>query len=165
MISGYGTTAAGDPVIYLNSNEPTIAHVPDIAIVATMLHEAIHAYLLVYDKNDPSAAKLKYPELFTNYQKNERNFNKTHHTIMARDFISDLAKALKSFGEANKYDIDKQVYDDLAWKGLTNGDAEGFNSLSETDKYRINRRILAEQYGIPKDEINIEQVGKALGCK
>ncbi|MGE8421873.1 MAG: hypothetical protein ACN6PI_03540 [Sphingobacterium siyangense] len=151
----------GFALIEFNSNLLTTQNVTDLAFATTVLHESIHAYLFALYKSDPSAASLTYPELFEKYSKKKALDNNLQHETIARDFVADLARSIKNYGELKGYTIDKQVYDDLAWKGLT--ETSSFKMLSENDKSRIIDRIMAEQYDSRKDN-GIKQKGSRLGC-
>lgn len=151
----------GFALIEFNSNLLTTQNVTDLAFATTVLHESIHAYLFAFYKSDPSAASLTYPELFEKYSKKKALDNNLQHETIARDFVADLARSIKNYGELKGYTIDKQVYDDLAWKGLT--ETSSFKKLSDNDKSRIIDRIMAEQYDSRKDN-GIKQKGSRLGC-
>ncbi|WP_139351042.1 hypothetical protein [Sphingobacterium sp. CZ-UAM] len=151
----------GEIIIAFNTNPLVIANVSDLAIGTTMLHESIHAYLTAFFYDDPTAATMTYPQLFEKYTKKKAFSNGVQHETIAKDFIKDLAGSIKNYGELKGYNLDKQIYDDIAWKGLLDTDA--FKSLSNTDKYRITDRIMAEQYDTRKDK-GVTQKGVRLGC-
>lgn len=151
----------GDMIIGLNTNPLVIGNVSDLAIGATMLHESIHAYLYAFYQNDPVAATMTYPELFEKYSKEKAFSNGVQHEKIAKDFIADLAASMKNYGELKGYHLDKQIYDDIAWKGLL--ETAAFKSLSDIDKSRIIDRIMSEQYDTRKDK-GVTQKGARLGC-
>ncbi|MDM1295786.1 hypothetical protein HX021_15970 [Sphingobacterium sp. N143] len=151
----------GEIIIAFNTNPLVIANVSDLAIGTTMLHESIHAYLTAFFYDDPTAATLTYPQLFEKYTKKKAFSNGVQHETIAKDFITDLAGSIKNYGELKGYNLDKQIYDDIAWKGLMDTDA--FKNLSNIDKARITDRIMAEQYDTRKDK-GVTQKGVRLGC-
>ncbi|MGA6121716.1 hypothetical protein [Sphingobacterium anhuiense] len=154
-------SSTGEMIIGFNVNPTVIGNVTDLALGTTMLHESIHAYLAAFYYNDPTAAKLSYPELFVKYSKQKAFSNGIQHETFAKNFITDIAASIKNYGELKGYNLDKQVYDDIAWKGLV--ETEAFKSLSETDRDRIIDRIMAEQYDTRKEK-NVKQEGTRLGC-
>ncbi|MBN8836381.1 MAG: hypothetical protein J0I09_03930 [Sphingobacteriia bacterium] len=62
---------------------------------------------------------------------------------LTKSFIGDISNALEIFGRSLGYNIDKSIYDDLAWGGL---DYPNNNLLTDDDKIRIYNRLSAEQY-------------------
>ncbi|AIM37228.1 hypothetical protein KO02_11395 [Sphingobacterium sp. ML3W] len=151
----------GEMIIGFNINPTVIGNATDLALGTTMLHESIHAYLVAFYYNDPAAAKLSYPELFVKYSKQKAFSNGIQHVTFAKNFITDIAASIKNYGELKGYKLDKQVYDDIAWKGLV--ETEAFKSLSDAHKARIIDRIMAEQYDSRKEK-NVTQKGTRLGC-
>ena len=151
----------GEIIIAFNTNPLVIGNVSDLAFATTMLHESIHAYLTAFFYDDPTAATMTYPQLFEKYTKKKAFSNGAQHETIARDFITDLAASIKNYGELKGYHLDKQIYDDIAWKGLLETDA--FKNLSDVDKSRITDRIMAEQYDTRKDK-GVTQKGVRMGC-
>lgn len=150
----------------------------DLAVARTILHEAIHAYLTVYFKVDPSSATISFPQLVDDFKKNSfnGNLNSVQHAEFVRNFISQIALALEDFGKSKGYDLSKQFYEDLAWGGLTHTgqyDASGtpiesswFKSAvpNATDRKRIVDVITVEQTGSTLQGVPKSQKGTNANC-
>lgn len=78
-------------------------------------------------------------------------------------FVNSFIDGMVDNGKSTGCNIDGQVYSDLAWKDLTNGEVTAFNTLQQADQQRIVRRIMAEQYRTSDNATNISQLGKDLG--
>ncbi|WP_461486402.1 hypothetical protein [Pedobacter sp.] len=123
----------------------------DLAIVKTLLHEGIHAYLVAYFANDPINANKEYAVLFNNYMSAKRpDLNEIHHNEMARIFVEQIAISLEEYGDLKGYFFSssfekKQFYGDLAWGGLF--ESKAFKAKSYQEKERIKTVISIEQKG------------------
>jgi hypothetical protein len=124
----------------------------DLAIARTILHEAVHAYLVAYFTLNPAQrnplnsnfALNPYPDyvrniLFTNIGNNE-----AQHIEMTKTFVDDIATALEQYGYYKGYLFSHQFYNDLAWGGLT--DTPAFTSKPDAEQNRIRDVIQIEQY-------------------
>lgn len=115
----------------------------NISIARTIIHESIHAYLVAYFRTDPTKAGLDYPNLLKEWRKAKNpNANDLHHSEMERSFVKEIADALEAYGNSIGLQIDRYVYDDLAWGGL---DFDNNYYLSPDDKVRIQNRLSAEK--------------------
>ena len=107
-------------------NRNKFRNASDLAIALVTLHEAIHAYLIVYMSTQETAFGLDYPELV-----DEIRFlvlNNSHHNEFTRTFIKPLSTALTEYGTKKGYIAPYEgYYEDLAWSGLQ--DTEAFKSL------------------------------------
>lgn len=119
-------------------------------IAASMLHELVHAYFMslfddYHNGNPPNPnAYNDFAVLFQLYvDKTYPSSNSVaHHEQMAIDYVDAIASALQEYQPG----LPQQVYDDLAWGGLS--DAPIFNntpSLTANDRTRILNRYEAEQ--------------------
>lgn len=115
----------------------------NLSVARTMIHEMIHAYFLLYYRNDLLDARKSYPQIY-NACKNDLNFdcNRVQHEEMEKYFVNDIAAALKEYGKSMHLKINNSVYTDLAWGGL---DIENSIQLSDMEKERIESRLVAEQ--------------------
>ena len=133
----------------------------NLSIARTILHESVHAYLVVYFRTDPLAASRTYSQLLQDYYQHN-NANTAHHIEMTRSFVNEIALALEEYGTSKGYNLTSQFYKDLAWGGLTTTPA--FQALSTTDQNRINNTILTEQTGKDSQGNTQQQKGTNAGC-
>lgn len=133
----------------------------DLSITRTILHESVHAYLVVYFRTDPLAASKSYPQLLQDYQQLQ-DANAAHHIEMTRSFVNDIAVALEEYGISKGYNLSSQFYQDMAWAGITRTSA--FQSLSQTDQDRIIDTILIELTGNDSQGNSQSQKGTNAGC-
>jgi len=146
----------------------------DLNIARTMLHEAVHAYLVAYFANSNYAfsPNATFGDMMTAFQAIARtgqypDLNVLHHNEMARGgtgngWIGDIAWSLQQYGIQQGYSIDKEFYMDMAWGGLT--DTPAFLALSTADQNRILNTILIELTGRDKDGKTAQQKGVSSGC-
>lgn len=137
----------------------------DLSVARTMLHEAIHAYLVTYFANNPAYASASYPDLVTAYATNaSNNPNNPQHAVMASNsWLNDLAWALEQYGISKGYTLPSQYYSDMAWGGLTTTPA--FQALPQNDKNRISNLLSVEQSGNDLSGNPQTQNGSKSGCK
>lgn len=129
-----------------------------LGVAQVMFHEAVHAYLLAYFREDQGGARKSYPQLVEDYIESGDNLEHAHHMEMARNFVNDMATALEQFGWNSGVNIDFEYYQDLAWGGLT--ETEYFEELSTERQNRIQDRLAIEltsrnldnEYATPKDD-------------
>jgi hypothetical protein len=124
----------------------------ELAIVRTMLHEAVHSYLVNYFYNDPSAAGADYPQLLQMLA-NSTDTAQIHHIVMGNQIVSAIAASLKLYGQSHGYELDDEVYNDMAWGGLygDSGGVPAFNQLTPFVRERIRARNAAENSSSPCD--------------
>jgi hypothetical protein len=146
----------------------------DLSIARTMLHEAIHAYLVAYFANSRYALSpnATFGEMITAYNAaslagQEPNLNVIHHNEMAyggngNGWIGDVAWSLKQYGLQQGYKLSDQFYMDMAWGGLT--ETSAFLKLPASDQTRILNTILTELSGKDINDKPVKQVGNTAGC-
>jgi len=116
-----------------------------LSLARTIIHELVHAYLLVYFKHEGLNAREEYPQVMEAWSKSKKpDLNKIHHQVMETVLIGDIAAALKEFSDMYNVPADRQLLMDVAWGGL---DYRKNRSLSKLDKARIQKTILGEQNG------------------
>jgi hypothetical protein len=118
-----------------------------------LIHELIHAYFLsiVDDYNyTPSTALPNFPDLFEVYVLKtypaSNNKQDAQHKVMAEKYVAVMASALQEY-DAN-YTVPYQVYEDLAWAGLSA--APIFDKTyppGSDESIRIKNRYAAEAVG------------------
>lgn len=134
----------------------------ELSWARTLLHEAIHAYLVVLDKNEPLALKTgTYPELMHDYFTGV-DPDIAQHEEMARNFVKGIADALEEYGIKKGYKHPRQFYDDMSWAGLYN--TRYFSNLPRKDRARILNVNLIELTGIDAQGDRKRQKGKNAGC-
>lgn len=128
-------------------NTTNLANATDLFVARTIMHEAIHAYLVAYFYNDPNTAILTYPELYDYYVLQlYPDINDPHHAIIANNLVNDISMALKNFALAKGYTNNanlREVCDNLAWGGLYGTNA--FANLPINQKIDIDERNTAEK--------------------
>ncbi len=140
----------------------------DLALARTLLHEAVHAYLVSYFSNNPILAQLSYPDMVLEWQKVKKpDLNAIQHIEMTIEFKNDIAAGLREYGDLHNITFSTatekdQFYSDMAWGGLEATPA--YQQLNSTDKNRIQDTLNAEQYG--KDRKGDPKSGKGnpSGC-
>ena len=117
----------------------------DIAAIRTMIHEAVHAYLTIYYMNDKTNFNNDYPSQLQNFiATHNQNLNDNQHVVMVVSFVGSISAAIQQVAKNMGYtNIPTQVFDDLAWGGLTT--TKAFQGLSTDDQDRILERLAAEQ--------------------
>ncbi len=133
-------------------NPDRIQHYTELAIVRTMLHEAIHAYLVNFYYNDPGAVGLAYPELVQYYYQGIDTAT-AQHIAMGNNLVGSIAYALKYYGQGHGYDLPDELYNDMAWGGLygENSGVPAFNALTPFVRERIRNRNAAENSSTIRD--------------
>ena len=125
-----------------------------ISIARTIIHEMVHAYLLLSFQYNSLNAKQLFPGIVTAWN-NETNpdFNEIQHQEMALSFVDDIAFALQEVNERQGVVADNSIYLDLAWGGL---DFQNNESLDDTDKERIQIRLVAAQLSLSEETLKLE---------
>lgn len=141
-------------------NYGTLKGATRLSVARTLIHEMIHAYLVLYFRNDTAAASV-YPGIAAAYRGvvPEPDQNEVHHREMALSFVGEIAAALREYGHSFGLQVDDSVYTDLAWGGL---DFHNHHELAEESKLRIRQRLAAEQYDTPVFPA-IQPVGPQMG--
>ncbi|MBC9912757.1 hypothetical protein [Chitinophaga varians] len=129
-------------------------------VARTLLHEAVHAYIVTRFGTNPITANQTYGDLVEYYNRTQ-DANGAHHMTMAT-FVSSIADALQGFGELNGIITDRQFYEDMAWGGLTS--TQAFKSLPIATQNRINNVLSVEQNGVDMNGAAKQQRGKKSGC-
>lgn len=139
----------------------------DLAIARTMLHEAIHSYIVAvgFNTTDPAEREtLLGPDWATSFL----NYS---HDFMTNNYLVPLAAALEEYGTSKGYKLPKQFYNDLAWGGLThqtssNQETSLFQKFvpNESDRTRIKNVIVVEQTGFDLEGNVKSKKGQNAGC-
>jgi hypothetical protein len=161
----------------------------EISWARTILHESIHAYIVAAFNVNYNQYKKTFADMindFVNLQYNN-NSNDTHHAEFVRNYVGDIADALKEYGISKGYNHNSQFYEDMAWGGLTHWakkdsagniikDSNGKTILEETpwfksvfqnkpnDKSRIINTVAIELTGRDAHGNIQTQKGKKAGC-
>ena len=93
-----------------------------LSIARTIVHEAIHAYILSYLDSSVGDLKRDFPTLFKELvskkygnPNNNQYFNIYQHQEIARNYVSAISGALAEWDDDQN---SLQYYEDLAWGGL-----------------------------------------------
>lgn len=129
-------------VTTLNYSE--LKNATKLSVARTIIHEMIHAYLVLSFKYDSNANKT-YPGIVAAYRAvvPAPDLNEIHHHEMAISFVGEIATALQEYGRHLGLQVDNSVYRDLAWGGL---DFQNNDHLADENKVRIQQRLDAEQF-------------------
>lgn len=101
-------------------NNDVMNDATDIKVAATLIHEAIHAWLgFHFNQADPNNIYEEYEEYYNAYINEEATANNIGHDVMADTFRNRIKNALKEYGASKGYTIDDFTYEALAWGGLT----------------------------------------------
>ncbi len=118
----------------------------DLSVARTIIHELVHAHLLLFFKYETINANKEYPGIVKAwYASTAPDYNAIQHEEMAESFVDYIALALKEYSESVNMIFDDSVYIDLAWGGL---DFKNNTNLEEADKKRIQLRLVSEQLNI-----------------
>lgn len=135
----------------------------DLSIARTMLHEAVHAYLLSYFADDRLLATAQYGALSDAYTAaGVANTNIPQHNFIAQDLRDDIAYALRQYGTSQGYNLPVAFYADMAWGGLE--ESKDFKNLSQVDKDRISDILRIEATGLDAQQNYQPQRGHRAGC-
>jgi hypothetical protein len=140
----------------------------DLSVARTILHEAVHAYLVAYFRLDQESAMKQYPMLVQDYR--EIGGNEAHHNEFMRNFVDDIGSALREYGQSKGYDLPDQFYSDLAWGGLAHTqdgqETAWFQALNPDPavRQRINNVVSVEQSGNDLTGTPQAQNGNDSGC-
>lgn len=135
----------------------------DLSIARTIMHEAIHAYLLTYFFNDRINANKTYPELVTAYAQSKNvTGNAAQHDEMVRGWIQEIGYSLKQYGQSQGYILTNEFYVNMAWGGLEGTPA--FRSLTAAQQRQIHDTILTELTGTDSSGNSSTQLGTRAGC-
>ena len=116
----------------------------NLFVAGNILHEMAHAYLTLYYRFNPFAARKDYPKIYSEWKSNERfDYNDAQHEEIESQFEQDIFYTLKAYSESIHLAPNEKVLTDLAWGGL---DFINNSQLLETDKERIQNRLLSELF-------------------
>ena len=137
----------------------------DLSIARTMMHEAVHAYLLTYFATNPTLAGADYPQLVEAYALyGGNNPNIPHHNVMGQQgWLGDLAWGLQQYGQSRGYNLPDQYYADMAWGGLET--SQSFLALPLADRNRITDLLRVEATGKDQQGNTQPQSGQPAGCR
>ncbi|MEM1003723.1 MAG: hypothetical protein AAGH46_13845, partial [Bacteroidota bacterium] len=154
LTNGYATTVF-DSKKQVNATELSVAR--------TILHESVHAFLVIEFRTTPGAFAKKYGELMKDYNTTKRGFNQLQHEEFTRQFIKYIGGALESYGLSKGYNYSRQFYNDLAWGGLEDTDA--FQNLSSSERRRISDNVQIEHNGKDRNGNSRPQKGTRSSCR
>jgi|GEM_PF-3022162 len=133
----------------------------NISWARTILHEAIHAYLVVYFQVNRPDWIATYPEMVEQWGEFQ-NWNDVHHEEIARSLVGEIAIALKEFGDSSGLNYDLQFYRDLSWGGLHT--TEAFLNKEPSEKDRIQNILSIELTGYNLSGSPSTQRGSNIDC-
>jgi len=143
-------------------NSQAFSNSTDLSWARTMLHEAVHAYLVAFYAVDRPTWIATYPEMVEDWDVLQ-NWNDVHHEEYARSIVNEIALSLQEFGDSRGYNnLDLNYYKDLAWGGLE--DTSAFMALSPSEQQRIKDIIRVELTKKDSDGNIKSQKGTDAGC-
>jgi hypothetical protein len=120
-----------------------LVNATNLSIARTIIHEMVHAYLSLYFRHEQVEAIKDYPSMYSAWRiKRYPDCNRIQHDEIEKTFLSDIAAALKEYGEKTNVDANDVTYSDLAWGGLN---VQNTRLLTAKEKRRIQNRIAKEQ--------------------
>jgi hypothetical protein len=163
----FGSTGPYDKthrVITTTFDARQMRNASDLSVARTMLHEAVHAYVVTYFANSPQYANASYPDLVAAYAAaGAANPNIPHHNFMGQqNWLSDLAWGLQQYGINRGHSLPDQYYADMAWGGLEA--SIPFLSLPPADQNRISNLLRVEATGRDLSGNSQPQAGHSAGC-
>lgn len=115
----------------------------ELSIARTIIHEMVHAHLLLSFLYNNVNASLEYPGIVRAWAATlTPDYNAIQHQEMAESFVDDIAMSLKEYNNNENRFTDSSVYTDLAWGGL---DFENNESLNEDDRKHIETTLAKAQ--------------------
>lgn len=166
---GGQTAQTNPPALYDPSNESITTvfdnnawpNATDISWARTIMHEAIHAYLAIYFQINRPDWIAKYPEMVEEWGELQ-NWNDVHHEEISRSLVSEIAIALKEYGDSKSYTYDLQFYQVLSWGGLhTTGT---FLNKESSEQERIQDILSIELTGDDLSGAPKTQKGNNIDC-
>ena len=131
-----------------------LAKASNISVARTIIHELVHAYLLLSFQYNSVNAKQLFPGIVKAWNNQSKpDYNEIQHQEMALSFVGDIAFALQEVNERQGVVADNSIYLDLAWGGL---DYQNNESLDFSDKERIQIRLVAAQLNMPEEKLKIK---------
>ena len=128
-------------------DDQKLQNATDLRVIGLLLHESVHAYLVLYYENDPSKFRLDYPALVEAMeQQSQSQQNNTQHALTVTDFKNEIGQIMYTYCTQLGYNVSLQYCQDLAWTGL--GSTPAFIALSQREKTRIVNAINAETSGV-----------------
>lgn len=146
-----------------------LGNATELYMAQLIMHEAVHAYLLAYFRNDPVNSQATYPQMFEAYA-NGQSLPTAQHNQIAISFVGNIAAALSQYGQSLGYNYPMSFYQDLAWAGLAGnrGTTTGINAFDSkpfSDRDRIRGVISREFSGRNPDGSSGQQQGAhPAGC-
>ena len=145
-----------------------------LSIARTLLHEALHAYMLSVMKTDVQKFENDFPALMEAYSNSTYStVEEAQHASFVNDWVDGIAASLQELGRSMGLVNDYQFYSDLAWGGLTSTYKRGPNGQRTYNIYNdpINQEAAWFKEAFPKksdrrrvENTNlIEQTGKDRG--
>lgn len=129
-----------------------LKYASNLSIARTIIHELVHAYLLLYFNYETVKATEEYPGIVKAwYAASEPDYNAIQHEEMAVSLVDDIALALKEYSENLNLSFDNSIYFDLAWGGL---DYQNNSEFTEADKKRIKLRLVSAQLNASEKELS-----------
>lgn len=120
-----------------------LKYATDLSIARTIIHELVHAHLLLSFIYNNVNASLEYPGIVRAWAATPiPDYNAIQHQEMAESFVDDIALALKEYDNNENRFTDNYAYLDLAWAGL---DFENNLSLNNYDRQRIQITLTKAQ--------------------
>ncbi len=123
-----------------------LKYATELSLARTIIHEMVHAHLLLSFIYNNVNASLEYPGIVREWAATPTpDYNTIQHQEMAESFVNDIALALKKYNYYENRFSDNSVYIDLAWGGL---DFENSVSLNDYDRKRIQITLTKAQLNV-----------------
>lgn len=86
----------------------------DLKWATTILHEAVHGYLLNYHYENNIGFQTDYGTLVSQFNQ-YKNWNDVHHEMFAVTLRTKIQEAITEYGDSRGYNLGDQFYEDLSW--------------------------------------------------
>lgn len=155
------TTIASGNYAVTNLNVNRISNATDLLVAQTIMHEAIHAYIVNYYYNNPwnltsgqsDLENYTYGEMVSEYIFGNLSMNDAQHNQFIRDnMVYHVKIALKKYGQLNGYSLSDTFYENLAWAGLQETDNYE-QQLSAARRHDIELMLEAERTSQPNGNV------------
>ncbi|MEY5068642.1 MAG: hypothetical protein RLZ47_504, partial [Bacteroidota bacterium] len=134
----------------------------DLAVARTIMHEAVHAYLVTYFATNRAGFMGDYSKMVDEWEI-YFNWNDVHHEEFARSIVNQISIALSEYANLKGYDISNPDYfNDMAWGGLT--ETSTFKKLSHDQQMRIKNLLSSEQTGFNLENEHVGINGIRTRC-
>ena len=134
----------------------------DLAVMSTLLHEMIHAYLVALRELDSIAFQEQFPEILDRELDSTQTYSQNQHLTMAELYVNSLGQSLQAFGKAQGYTYANSFYKKVVWEGLAG--THSFAKLPESYQRDAINTARIEFDGVDISGNSKAQKGTKINC-